>query len=254
MQNYNNPAHQPPSERGYTPVPQRPPTKKGMSTGVKVLLAFLLVGVVGATLVVTLAVGGLFWFSRRAQEVAGTSRPAPKGLAGSVSRGAEAEPPSPTAEQRSAVAGGQSAEWEQQEMGWTVPQKWKKHSAEGGTLLWRSPGGFDAASLIANISPTAADFPEEASLNAFHAGAVQRKRTGEVDEVRWLRLDGVKGVMFRESAPESADSPQRLQWLGYRDYKGQKQLVTLTLASRGKDFARHEDALYGILYSTKLGQ
>ncbi|MCA1630509.1 MAG: hypothetical protein LC785_08830 [Acidobacteria bacterium] len=36
--------------------------------------------------------------------------------------------------------------------------------------------------------------------------------------------------------------------------KGQKQLVNIMLASRGKDFARHEDALYGILYSTELSK
>jgi hypothetical protein len=42
--------------------------------------------------------------------------------------------------------------------------------------------------------------------------------------------------------------------MGYRDYQGQKQLVNIMLASRGKDFARHEDALYGILYSTSLSK
>jgi hypothetical protein len=42
--------------------------------------------------------------------------------------------------------------------------------------------------------------------------------------------------------------------MGHRDYKGQKQLVNIMLASRGKDFARHEDALYGILYSTELSK
>jgi len=72
--------------------------------------------------------------------------------------------------------------------------------------------------------------------------------------VRWLKLGGIKGVMFRESSPESPDSPQRLQWIGYRDYKGQTQYVTIMLASRGKDFARHEDALYGILYSTEFSR
>ena len=60
--------------------------------------------------------------------------------------------------------------------------------------------------------------------------------------------------MFREAAPENSDSPQRLQWMGYRNYKGQLQLVNIMLASEGKYFARHEDAMYGILYSTKLSQ
>jgi hypothetical protein len=41
--------------------------------------------------------------------------------------------------------------------------------------------------------------------------------------------------------------------MGFRDYKGQKQMLNIMLASRGKYFARHEDALYGILYSTSWG-
>ncbi len=72
--------------------------------------------------------------------------------------------------------------------------------------------------------------------------------------MRWLKLGGVKGVEFRESAPEDDDSPQRLQWMAYRNYKGQTQLVNIILAARGKDFARHEDALYGILYTTNFSQ
>jgi len=252
MQNYNNPA--PPPQGGYG-MPPPPAAKKGMSAGVKVLIVVLVLVVGGGALVVALSIGGLYYFSRRAQQhVAATSGPTLKGLTGVAAGGAEAEPPSPTAEQMSAIAGGQSVVWEQQEISWTAPQKWKKLSAESTSFMWRSPGSWDAASLIVSISPLNADFPSEVSLNAFHAGAEQRRKTGQVDEVRWLKLGGVKGVMFRESAPESADSPQRLQWMGYREYKGQKQLVNIILASRGKDFARHEDALYGILYSTNLSQ
>ena len=70
--------------------------------------------------------------------------------------------------------------------------------------------------------------------------------------MRWLKLDGVKGVMFREAAPETSDSPQRLQWMGYRNYKGQTQLVNIMLSSEGKYFTQNEDAMYGILYSTKM--
>jgi hypothetical protein len=111
---------------------------------------------------------------------------------------------------------------------------------------------MDAASLIVNVSPMAADFPSEISLKSYYDTYSKDKQ--KYAEVRWLKLGGVTGVMFRESSPESADGPQRLQWLGFRDYKGQKQMLNIMLASRGKDFARHEDALYGILYSTKLGQ
>jgi hypothetical protein len=251
MQNYNNPVQPPPAGYG---MPPQPPVKKGMSTGMKVLIVVVVLVVGGGVLLVGVGVGGYFWLRGKAQQVASSAGRTPlSGLTGSAA-GADAEPPQPTADQQAAIAGGQTAEWAQQEITWTVPQKWKKSSAESQSFMWRSPGSWDAASLIVNVSPMSADFPSDVSIAAFYAGAEQRKKSGEVDEVKWIKLDGVKGVLFRESAPESSDNPQRLQWMGYRTYKGQKQLVNIMLASRGKDFARHEDAMYGILYSTKLGQ
>jgi hypothetical protein len=59
-------------------------------------------------------------------------------------------------------------------------------------------------------------------------------------------------VEFREANPEKPDDSRRLQWLAYRKFAGQVQLVNLMLASSGKDFPHHQDAMYGILYSTKL--
>ncbi len=252
MQNYNNPPpQQPPPHGGYGQPPQ-PPAKKGMSTGVKILIVALVLVVGGGVLLVALVGGGVYLLSRKAQEVASASRPGLAGLAGAGSGGVEAEPPSPTADQQAAIAGGQTAEWEQQEISWTVPQKWKKHSGDSTTLLWRSPGSWDAASLIVNISPMNADFPSDISLKTTYDSYSKDKQ--KYAEVRLLKLGGATGVMFRETAPESADNPQRLQWMGFRDYKGQKQMVNIMLASRGKDFARHEDALYGILYSTEMGE
>lgn len=249
MQNYNNPA--PPPHGGYG-MPPQPPAKKGMSTGVKVLLGILVLAVGGGVLVVALAIGGVFYFSRQAQQTAGVrSAEALKGLRG-AGDGAEAEPPSPTAEQQAAIAGGQTAEWEQQEITWTVPQKWKKFTAESQSFMWRSPGSWDAASLIVSVAPMSADFPAEMSLQSYYDSFSRDKQ--KYGEVRWLKLGGVKGVMFREASPEGDDDPQRLQWMGYREYKGQKQLVNIMLAAQGKYFARHEDAMYGILYSTELGQ
>jgi hypothetical protein len=253
MQNYNNPAPPPPPQppHGGYGMPPQPPAKKGMSTGVKVLLAAIVLVVGGGILVVALAIGGLFYFSRSAQQTTGVrSAEAVKGLAGAA--GAEAEAPEPTAEQRAAVAGGQAAEWSQQEISWTVPQKWKKFTAESQSFMWRSPGSWDAASLIVSVAPMSADFPTEVSLQSYYNSFKQDRQ--KYAEVRWLRLGGVKGVMFREAAPESADSPQRLQWIGYRDYKGQKQYVTIMLASQGKYFAQHEDTMYGVLYSTEMGE
>jgi hypothetical protein len=248
----------PPQPAGSFNAPP-PPAKKGLSKGciAGIIVAVLLV--VGFVILIAAGGAGYYWLRGQASNAnvgrAG-SRGASSGAGTSASSSAasEADAPQPTSAQSAAVAGGQSAAWEQQEISWTVPQRWAKNEASSQTFVWRSPGSWDAASLIVSVSPMSADFPAELSANAFYQQAQTRKGNGEVSEVRWLALDGVRGVMFRESAPEDADSPQRFQWMGYRDYKGQKQLVNIMLASRGKDFARHEDALYGILYSTALSK
>src|SRR5206468_3523303 len=84
-----------------------------------------------------------------------------------------------------------------------------------------STGSADAASLIVNISPMAEDFPTDISINAFYEGAKTRAKNGEVDEVKWLEIDGVKGLQFREANPEKPDDQRRLQWMAYRKYAGQ---------------------------------
>jgi hypothetical protein len=169
-----------------------------------------------------------------------------------VTGGQEVERPTPSTAQLAALEGGQEVKWDQQGITWTVPKNWKEMSVETKSLLWSSRSGGDLASLIVNISPMSEDFPTDISLKAFYDGAVTRKKNGEVDDVRWLELDGVKGVAFREATPEGADDARRLQWLTYRKYAGQTQMVNLMLATAGRSFEKNQDAFYAILYSTKL--
>jgi hypothetical protein len=158
----------------------------------------------------------------------------------------------PTAAQTAALAGGQEAKWERQGMSWTVPPKWTEESNESKMFMMRSPGGGDAASLIVNISPMDESFPADSAIQASYDQAKSRAKNGEVDEVKWVEIDGLKGVQFREANPEKPDDHRRLHWQAYRKYTGQLQLINLMLATQGKDFDRHKDAMYGILYSTKV--
>jgi hypothetical protein len=174
------------------------------------------------------------------------------GSKSSAGTGGAVEHANPTAAQTAALAGGQEVKWDSQGITFSVPPKWSEATNETKMFVWRSPGSFDAVSLIVNISPMAENFQAEPSINAFYEGAQTRAKNGEVDEVKWLVLDGVKGLQFREAKPEKDDDQRRLQWMAYRKYAGQLQLVNLMLATRGKDFARHEDSIYGVLYSTKL--
>ena len=166
-----------------------------------------------------------------------------------TSDGETVEKANPTAAQQAAIANGQTVTWDQQGITWTLPANWKKHSATTNTAQFASG---TQAFLIANISAMASDFPTEISLNASYTGAQTRKKNGEVDELKWLELDGVKGVQFRESKPEEADGIRRLQWMTYRKYGGQTQMVNIILSGSGGNFEKHQDELYAILYSMKL--
>lgn len=171
--------------------------------------------------------------------------------ASSSSSSRSAEKGQPTAAQTAALAGGQEIKWDRQGMSFTVPPKWTELENESKSFVWHSPGS-DAATLNVNISPMDESFPTDVSIQAFYDGAKTRAKNGEVDELKWVEIDGLTGVQFREANPEKPDGIRRLQWLAYRKYLGQVQMVNLMLSSEGKDFDRHKDAMYGILYSTKI--
>jgi hypothetical protein len=162
--------------------------------------------------------------------------------------GGPVEKPNPTSAQQAALEGGQTVKWDQQGMTWTLPANWRKVSVSTTEFNYGTPPTF----IIVSISPMGEDFPTETSLNAFYQGAQTRKKNGEVDELKWLELDGVKGIQFRESNPAKPDDIRRLQWMAYRKYAGQNQLVNIILSSNGKTFPQVQDALYGVLYSTKM--
>jgi hypothetical protein len=159
------------------------------------------------------------------------------------------EKAAPTAAQMAAIANGQEAKWDQQGITWTLPANWKKQEVRNESLSYGGNGAF----LTVAISP----LPQmenlvDTSLKAMFEGAKTNQKIGKNDEVRWLELDGVRGVGFRESKPEMADDIRRLEWQAYRKFAGSTQLVTVILSTDGANFPKHEDELYGILYSTKI--
>ncbi|MDX6694104.1 MAG: hypothetical protein QOF02_1707 [Blastocatellia bacterium] len=177
----------------------------------------------------------------------GATTAAGKTSSGGDTGGEPVERPEPTAAQTAALAGGQTVTWDQQGITWTLPAGWKKQNVDTKNLLYTAG---DGAVLIGSISTMDDSFPTDISLKAFYDGAKTRKKAGEVDELRYLELDGLRGVQFRES-PEKPDDFKRLQWLAYRKYAGQTQMINLMLSTSNKNFAKHQDEFYAILYSTK---
>src|SRR6267378_774961 len=166
----------------------------------------------------------------------------------SITGGEPVEKPNPTAAQTAAIANGQEVKWDQQGITWTLPANWKKQEVRNESLSYGGNGAF----LTVAISTMGADFPTDLSIKAMHAGAKTEQKNGKYDEVKWLELGGVRGVEFRQSKQEMPGDIRRLEWQAYRTYAGQNQLITMILSTDDSAFAKHQDELYGIMYSTKV--
>lgn len=222
------------------------------------IIAAVVMAFFGIALVLLLVVFGLGFWSYRGgptaiNESPVTSAPPATGAgASSPATPAAGETPSPTPAQQAAVANGSTVSWADQGMTWTVPQGWSKQTDSKELYSIKSPGSWDAGWLTVAISTLPDSIPTDASINAMYQQAIDQQKLGKYTEVRWLVLDGVRGVQFREATPEDPSDVQRIQWQAYRNFNGQKQLVNLMVHSSGKGFPTHVDALYGILFSTKL--
>jgi len=160
------------------------------------------------------------------------------------------EKPAPTDAQIAALANGEEVKWDEQGITWTLPPGWKKTNIDKNTFNYSL--GTQVFLIVSVSSAMAPDFPSDMALNAAHEAAKLRARNGEVDEVKWLELDGVRGSQFRESKPQMGSDLRRLQWITYRKYAGQLTNLNVMLSGTADNFAKHQDELYAILYSTKL--
>lgn len=134
-------------------------------------------------------------------------------------------------------------------MSWRLPSGFKKMSVMKESLNYGSPAsGF----LIASISVMPDSFPSETSIEATYTQALEQLKQGKYENVRWLEIDGVKGVEWVESMPEVKDGARRHQWIGARRYLGQNQQLNIMLSTDGDKFEKHRDTFAAIMYSMKV--
>lgn len=161
----------------------------------------------------------------------------------------EAGKPTLTSEQEATIANGDTISWDQQGIKWTVPKGWKKMDVSKQSFNYQSP---DNAFLLVNISEMSSDFPTDISTKAFYDQAMEQLKNGHNESVRMTNIDGINGVEFVEAMPEDKDGARRHQWIGYRTYLGQKQMLNVMLSTKGSNFDRHRDDFPAIMYSMKL--
>lgn len=159
------------------------------------------------------------------------------------------EKPKLTAEQQTILDTGIEAKWDDQGISWRLPMGWSKMDVKKESFNYKSA---DNAFLLVNISVMPDSFPMDVSLKAYHDQALQQLKNGKYESVRMLEIDGIQGVEFTESPPEGKDDPRRHQWIAYRTYLGQKQMLNVMTSTKGSNFEKHKDDFPAILYSMKL--
>ncbi len=179
----------------------------------------------------------------------GTSSNSATSPAKSSSSGAEVEKATLTGSQQAIQDGGTETKWDDQGISWKLPASWKKMSATKQMFNYGSP---DNAFLIATISNLPDTVPAEVSLKATYESSLELLKQGKYEKVRWVEIDGVKGVEWWEAMPEGKDDPRRHQWIAFRNYQGQNQQLNIMLSTKGSNFDKHRDDFPAVMYSMKI--
>ena len=167
----------------------------------------------------------------------------------SSSSSTTAEKAKPTAAQQAIIDGGSETKWDDQGLSWKLPEGWPKMQVMKESLNYGSPAnGF----LIATISVMPANFPSAVSLDATYTSSLEQLKQGKYETVRWLEIDGVKGVEWIEAMPEDKDGARRHQWIAFRNYQGQNQQLNIMVSTKGSNFDKQRDTFAAIMYSMKI--
>jgi len=178
-----------------------------------------------------------------------SSNSAPAGASKDPTAGGTVEKPTPTAAQQAIMDSSEQVDWSEQGISWKLPAGFKKMSVMKESLNYGSPAtGF----LIASISVMPDSFPAEASIDATYAQALEQLKQRKYENVRWLEIDGVKGVEWIEAMPEIKDGARRHQWIAFRNHLGQNQQLNIMISTDGDKFDKQRDTFAAIMYSMKI--
>lgn len=162
----------------------------------------------------------------------------------------DAEKPSLTASQQSIQDSSTEVKWDDQNISFKLPSGWPKMDVKKESFNYGSPAnGF----LIASISVMPDSFPSDSSIKATYDSALEQLKQGNYENVRWLEIDGVKGVEWTEALKEK-DGIRRHQWIAFRRFQGQNQQLNIIISTNGEKFDKQKDTFASIMYSMKIAK
>lgn len=167
------------------------------------------------------------------------------------SSGPQVEKAKLNSEQQAIADAATETKWDDQGISWRLPSGWKKTDMKKENALFSSS---DAAFLIPTVSIMPDDFPSDVSLKATYDSALQQMKNGKYESVKYVEIDGIKGVEWLETMPEDKSGPRRHQWIAFRNYLGQNQQLNIMLSTKGSNFDKHRTDFPAIMYSMKINK
>lgn len=144
----------------------------------------------------------------------------------------------------------QEAAWKEQGLSFTLPAGWSRIELDTpipDTMNWKGPQG--ARLLIDVLNGREISSPDNELQTEYERRLYQQKR-GKFEEVRYLTLDGVKGLLRRSEDEESVS----LHWDTFRKHQGKFQYLNVYLSVPRYSFKQRQSELYGILYSIQFAK
>jgi hypothetical protein len=152
--------------------------------------------------------------------------------------------------EEAALAEAREVEWTEGRMSFRVPADFSDVQITQQSAWYQNPTGTVA--LVASASPVASRVEPEPFLQALYSQHQPRRKSGAYDQLQYLEIDHVKGLLFRECPTQKAETPRRLQWTGFRDLDGKQETVSIVITGPGADFAKNETLISAMLVAAKL--
>jgi hypothetical protein len=130
---------------------------------------------------------------------------------------------------------------------------WTHYSYEWRTAEEKRDLRLDIYVFVTNWDK---DFPPEAGggstdnmLEQSYTATERHKTSGEVEDLRYLELDGVKGLLLRGPLPQDKNRIS-LDWVTYRYHRNKAQKLTIAIRGGRSDLER----LMKVINSVRLAQ
>jgi hypothetical protein len=130
---------------------------------------------------------------------------------------------------------------------------WTHYSYEWRTAEEKRDLRLDVYVFVTNWDK---DFPPEAGggstdnmLEQSYITTERHKTSGEIDELRYLELDGVKGLLMRSPQAQNKNRVL-LSWITYRYHRSKAQKLTISISGGLSDLER----LMKVISSVRLAQ